>query len=162
MRAGLFRLGTIRSVTQNTSLQSPAAEGAARTRRRLRILVADDERDQVTTLAAILEDEGHDVREVYLGAEVLRMVREFDPDVALIDIGMPGMSGYEVARELRQELGKLRPLLIAVTGWKQSSDRILAKLAGFDHHVAKPFESKTLLDLIAPLAEGDKTSGSGG
>jgi CheY-like chemotaxis protein len=143
-------------------LQSPAAEGAARTRRRLRILVADDERDQVTTLAAILEDEGHDVREVYLGAEVLRMVREFDPDVALIDIGMPGMSGYEVARELRQELGKLRPLLIAVTGWKQSSDRILAKLAGFDHHVAKPFESKTLLDLIAPLAEGNKTSGSGG
>ena len=124
--------------------------------------MADDERDQVTTLAAILEDEGHDVREVYLGAEVLRMVREFDPDVALIDIGMPGMSGYEVARELRQEFGKLRPLLIAVTGWKQSSDRILAKLAGFDHHVAKPFESKTLLDLIAPFAEGNKTSGSGG
>src|SRR5205807_1867872 len=84
------------------------AEGAARGKRKLRILVADDERDQVMTLAAILQDEGHEVREVYRGTEVLRMVRDFDPDIALIDIGMPGMSGYEVARELRQEFGKQR------------------------------------------------------
>ena len=151
------------AVKENESLQSQAAEGAARTRRRLRILVADDERDQVTTLALILQDEGHEVREVYRGSEVLHMVRDFDPDVALIDIGMPGMSGYEVARELRQEFGKLRPLLIAVTGWKQSSDRILARLAGFDFHLAKPFESAALLSLIAPLAEGSKSdSGTGG
>jgi CheY-like chemotaxis protein len=150
-------------VKENESLQSQAAEGAARTQRRLRILVADDERDQVTTLAAILQDEGHEVREVYRGSEVLHMVRDFDPDVALIDIGMPGMSGYEVARELRQEFGKLRPLLIAVTGWKQSSDRILARLAGFDLHLAKPFESAALLALIAPLAQGSKAgSGTGG
>jgi len=150
-------------VKENESLQSQAAEGAARTQRRLRILVADDERDQVTTLALILQDEGHEVREVYRGSEVLHMVRDFDPDVALIDIGMPGMSGYEVARELRQEFGKLRPLLIAVTGWKQSSDRILARLAGFDFHLAKPFESAALLSLIAPLAEGSKSdSGTGG
>ena len=143
-------------MTNNGSLQSPAAQGEARARRRLRILVADDERDQVATLAAILQDEGHEVRECYRGSEVLRMVRGFDPDVALVDIGMPGMSGYEVARELRQELGKERPLLIAVTGWKQSSDRILARLAGFDHHLAKPFESSALLELIAPLASGSK------
>jgi CheY-like chemotaxis protein len=143
-------------VKQDRSVQSATAEGAARGRRRLRIVVADDERDQVTTLAMILQDEGHEVREVYRGAEVLRMVREFDPDVALIDIGMPGMSGYEVARELRQEFGKQRPLLIAVTGWKQSSDKILARLAGFDHHLAKPFESKTLIELIEPLASGTR------
>jgi CheY-like chemotaxis protein len=141
-------------VTNDKRAEMLSAPGAARARRRLRILVADDERDQVTTLAAILQDEGHDVREVYLGAEVLRMVREFDPDVALIDIGMPGMSGYDVARELRAEFGRQRPLLIAVTGWKQSSDKILARIAGFDHHVAKPFESKTLLQLIEPLATG--------
>jgi CheY-like chemotaxis protein len=90
------------------------------------------------------------------------MVREFDPDIALIDIGMPGMSGYEVARELREEFGKERPLLIAVTGWKQSSDRILAKLAGFDHHLAKPFESKALLELIAPYTTAGSASGRGG
>jgi CheY-like chemotaxis protein len=142
------------AVTKDGSLQSQAPQGVARARRRLRIIVADDERDQVTTLAAILQDEGHEVREVYRGSEVLRMVREFDPDIALIDIGMPGMSGYEVARELRQEFGKLRPLLVAVTGWKQSSDRILARLAGFDHHLAKPFESKALLEMIEPVASG--------
>ena len=136
------------------SVRSAAAEGAARAKRKLRILVADDERDQVATLAALLIDEGHEVREVYRGSEVTRMTREFDPDVALIDIGMPGMSGYEVARELRLEFGKRRPLLIAITGWKQSSDRILATLAGFDHHLPKPFDPKALLELIAALGDG--------
>jgi CheY-like chemotaxis protein len=122
-------------------------------RRGLRILVADDERDQVATLALLLADEGHEVREVYRGSEVLRMVRDFDPDVALIDIGMPGMTGYDVAREIRQLFGASRPLLIAITGWKQSSDKILAKLAGFDHHLAKPFDPVGLLALIEPLAK---------
>src|SRR6184192_1551645 len=146
----------IAPVKENESLQSAAAEGAARGKRKLRILVADDERDQVATLAAILQDEGHEVRECYRGAEVMRMVRDFDPDVALIDIGMPGMTGYDVARELRQAYGNARPLLVAVTGWKQSSDKILARLAGFDHHLAKPFETKTLLEIIEPLASGNK------
>ena len=123
-------------------------------RRRLRVLVADDERDQVMTLALLLLDEGHEVREVYRGSEVLRMVRDFDPDVALIDIGMPGMTGYDVAREIRQVFGVGRPLLIAVTGWKQSSDRILARLAGFDHHLAKPFDTPKLLELIESLVTG--------
>ena len=141
-------------MTKNGALQSSTAKEQAHGRRKLRILVADDERDQVATLAALLIDEGHEVREVYRGSEVTRMVREFDPDIALIDIGMPGMSGYEVARELRIEFGKTRPLLIAITGWKQSSDRILARLAGFDHHVAKPFDPTALLELIAPLASG--------
>jgi len=137
-------------------LAAAPGETASRGRRKLRILVADDERDQVATLAAILQDEGHEVRECYRGAEVMRMVRDFDPDVALIDIGMPGMTGYDVARELRQAYGNARPLLVAVTGWKQSSDKILARLAGFDHHLAKPFETKTLLDMIEPLASGTK------
>ena len=141
-------------MANNESLQSSAAEGAARTKRKLRILVADDDRDHVVTLAALLADEGHDVREVYRGSEIMRMVRDFDPDVALIDIGMPGMNGYDAAREIRQEFGKARPMLVAITGWKQSSDRILARLAGFDHHVPKPFDPKTLLELIAPLSSG--------
>jgi len=125
-------------------------QAKAKPKQRLRVLVADDERDSVSMLAFILADEGHEVREVYRGSEVLRLVREFNPDVVLLDIGMPGMSGYDVARELRQEYGPGKPLLIAVTGWKQSSDRILAKLAGFDHHLAKPFESSELLKLLAP------------
>ena len=123
----------------------------SRPRRRLRVLVADDERDSVAMLAVILQSEGHDVREVYRGPEVLRLARDFDPDAVLLDIGMPGMTGYDVARELRHEYGPHRPLLIAVTGWKQSSDRILAQLAGFDHHLAKPFASSDLLKLLEPL-----------
>ena len=148
--------GTIGPVKENQFLAAAPGETASRGRRKLRILVADDERDQVATLAAILQDEGHEVRECYRGAEVMRMVRDFDPDVALIDIGMPGMTGYDVARELRQAYGNARPLLVAVTGWKQSSDKILARLAGFDHHLAKPFETKTLLEIIEPLASGTK------
>jgi CheY-like chemotaxis protein len=138
---------------------TPASESPAHRRRRLRVLVADDERDQVATLAALLLDEGHEVREVFRGSEVLRMVRDFDPDVALIDIGMPGMTGYDVAREIRQIYGKERPLLVAVTGWKKSSDRILATLAGFDHHLAKPFDPGQLFELIEPLASGSAAGG---
>jgi CheY-like chemotaxis protein len=137
-----------------TAATAPLAPG----KRRLRILVADDERDQVATLAMILLDEGHEVREVFRGSEVLRMVRDFDPDVALIDIGMPGMTGYDVAREIRQVYGAGRPLLIAATGWKQSSDKILARLAGFDHHLAKPFDPQALLVLIEPLATGGSSA----
>jgi DNA-binding response OmpR family regulator len=125
---------------------------------RLRVLIADDERDQVATLALLLLEEGYEVREVYRGSEVLRMVSDFDPDVALIDIGMPGMTGYDVAREIRQVFGEERPLLIAVTGWKQSSDKILARLAGFDHHLPKPFDPQALLDLIKPLGSGTKAA----
>jgi len=145
-----------------TRINSPtAAQGARASRRSLRILVADDERDQVATLALLLLEEGHEVREVYRGSEVLRMVQDFDPDVALVDIGMPGMTGYDVAREIRQVYGNGRPLLIAVTGWKQSSDRILAQLAGFNHHLSKPFDPKSLLELIEPLAAGNEASSSG-
>lgn len=118
------------------------------------MLIADDDRDMVATLAAILHDEGHLVREVYRGTEVMRLLAEFDADVALVDIGMPGMSGYDVAREVRHKHGKARPMLVAVTGWKKPSDRILAQLAGFDHHLPKPFEAKTLLALLEPLTGG--------
>jgi len=138
-----------------------ASEGAARraVKGKLRVLIADDDRDMVATLAAILNDEGHTVREVYRGTEVLRLIEQFDPDVALVDIGMPGMSGYDVAREVRETHDK-RPMLIAITGWKKPSDRILARLVGFDHHLPKPFEARELLDLLDPLAASGASSGT--
>jgi len=145
-------------VSEEARLPANAANDPRPGRRPLRILIADDERDQVSTLAAILNHEGHEVREVYRGTEVLRMIANFSPDVALIDIGMPGMSGYDVAREVRAHYGKEGPLLIAVTGWKKPSDRILAQIAGFDHHLGKPFESQQLLELIEPLAAGSARS----
>jgi DNA-binding response OmpR family regulator len=141
--------------------QPAGSEGSSRraTKRKLRVLIADDDRDMVATLAAILNDEGHTVREVYRGTEVLRLIEEFDPDVALIDIGMPGMSGYDVAREVRQTHDK-RPMLVAITGWKKPSDRILARLVGFDHHLPKPFDAKDLLSLLDPLATNVGFSGT--
>ncbi len=132
--------------------RSPKPSAKPRVVKRLRIIVVDDDRDAVLSLAALLQDEGHEVREVYRGSEVLHMVREFDPDVALIDIGMPGMTGYDVAREIRHVFGPGRPKLIAVTGWKKASDRIAAQIAGFDHHLPKPFEAAALLALLAHTA----------
>jgi len=153
MRAARRRATANVRAAQAGSWAGPYDRAVEAQQPKLRILVADDERDQVATLALLLADEGHEVREVYRGSEVLRMVRDFDPDVAMIDIGMPGMTGYDVAREIRQIFGEQRPLLIAITGWKQSSDKILATLAGFDHHVAKPFDPNALLALIEPLAQ---------
>ena len=81
-----------------------------------RVLVADDDKDAVLILTALLRDEGYEVRGVHHGAEVLDAVFNFAPDVVLLDIGMPQMSGYEVARRLRERYGSARPALIAVTG----------------------------------------------
>ena len=120
--------------------------------RSLRIVVADDDRDAVLTLATVLRQEGHDVREVYRGDSVLDLVRDFDADAVLLDIGMPGMTGYDVARRLRERLGSDCPLLIAVTAWKKGADRILGQIAGFDHYLTKPYSMDELLDILAAHA----------
>ena len=117
-----------------------------------RILVADDDKDAVLSLTMLLREEGYEVRGVYRGAEVLQAVFNFAPDVVLLDIGMPQMSGYDVARTLRERYGSARPALIAVTGRAGVSDRQQALAAGFEHHVAKPYEPRALLALLAQLA----------
>jgi len=125
--------------------------------RPLRVLIVDDEKDTVLTLMALVRSDGHESRGAANAAEVWRCVDDFDPDVVLLDIGLPDRSGYEVARELRQRFGEERPKLIAVTGWNKGSDRILAQIAGFDHHVGKPYDPSALLALIAGLApSGEK------
>ena len=117
-----------------------------------RILVADDDEDTVITLTALLRDEGYQVRGVHRGTEVLQAIFQFAPDVVLLDIGMPQMTGYDVARTLRERYGSARPALIAVTGRAADSDRQQARAAGFEHHVAKPYEPRALLELIGQLA----------
>ncbi|TMH71523.1 MAG: response regulator [Betaproteobacteria bacterium] len=114
----------------------------------LRVLVADDDKDAVASLMLLLQEEGHEVRGVYSGLAVLDKVRDFGPDVVLLDIGMPHISGYEVARALRERYASARPLLIAITGHSKPTDRTLAQLAGFDHHFAKPYDPKALLALL--------------
>jgi CheY-like chemotaxis protein len=122
----------------------------------LRVLVADDDRDGALTLSTLLQLEGYAVLTVHGGQEALDATRDFKPHVVLLDIGMPKITGYEAARRLRQRYGDDCPVLIAVTGWKQASDKILANLAGFDHHVAKPYEPAELMKLLSVLEPGRK------
>ena len=117
-----------------------------------RILVADDDEDAVLSLTLLLREEGYAVRGVYRGSEVLQAVFNFAPDVVLLDIGMPQMTGYDVARTLRERYGSARPALIAVTGRSGKTDRQQALAAGFEHHVTKPYEPRALLALLAQLA----------
>lgn len=117
-----------------------------------RVLVADDDQDTLLTLTTLLRDEGYEARGVQCGADVLQAVFNFAPDVVLLDIGMPQMSGYEVARTLRERYGSARPALIAVTGRSGSVDRQQARAAGFEYHVAKPYDPRELLSLIGRLA----------
>ncbi|HJV10175.1 MAG TPA: response regulator [Burkholderiales bacterium] len=117
-----------------------------------RVLVADDDEDTLLTLTTLLRDEGYEARGVQCGADVLQAVFNFAPDVVLLDIGMPQMSGYEVARTLRERYGSARPALIAVTGRSGSFDRQQARAAGFEYHVAKPYDPRELLGLIGRLA----------
>jgi two-component system CheB/CheR fusion protein len=118
----------------------------------LRIIVADDDRDTVWTLSTILRDEGHAVQGVHRGEDLLRAARFLRPDVAVIDLAMPGMSGYAVAQELRTLFYPERPpLLIAISGtWLHGSDRMLAQHIGFDHHLAKPCHPRELVAILAP------------
>lgn len=125
----------------------------------LRMLIADDDRDTAMTLAMVLRDEGHEVHTTLRGDEVLDSCRLLRPDVVIIDINMPGMSGYAVARELRERHGTLAPLLIAISGvWTRTSDRLVGTAVGFDHYLLKPCEPREVLRLIEPLRSGEADS----
>jgi signal transduction histidine kinase len=116
---------------------------------RRRILVADDNRDAAESLAMLLELAGHEVRVAHLGRAALSVAQVFRPDTALLDIGMPDMSGYDVAQTLRREPWAASIRLIALTGWGQESDRRRALDAGFDHHLIKPVDPDKLAALIS-------------
>jgi signal transduction histidine kinase/CheY-like chemotaxis protein len=116
--------------------------------RRRRILIADDNRDSAETLAALLRMEGHEVTSVHDGPVALSVFGQIKPDVALLDIGMPGLTGYEVARRMRQSSAAEPLTLIAITGWGQDVDKERAFAAGFDHHLTKPVDPHRLAELL--------------
>jgi PAS domain S-box-containing protein len=121
---------------------------AARTARR--VLIADDNRDGAESLAMILELSGHEVLTAHTGPEAFQMAAQHRPHVAILDIGMPGLSGYEVAQQIRREAWGVNITLIAVTGWGQEDDKRQAQRAGFDHHLTKPVDPVMLEELLAP------------
>jgi len=132
-------------------------EGAAERRnaaRALRIIVADDERDQIDTLCTLLRAEGHHVYAVQNGREVLPAVRMLRPDALILDISVPGMSGFAVAQQVRHSFVDVRrPLMIAISGvWTDASDKLIARQVGFDHYLEKPCPPNELLRLLTPIS----------
>jgi CheY-like chemotaxis protein len=114
-----------------------------------RILVVDDNHDSADSLALLLRGEGYTVDIAYDGAEAIRLADASRPNVVLLDIQMPKLSGYDIVRELRRYERAPRPLLIAVSAWGQESDKLAARQAGFDHHLTKPVDPAALLQLLA-------------
>jgi len=114
------------------------------------ILVADDSEDAVESLAMLLEFEGHDVVVAHDGHAALNAAERVRPHIAILDIGMPGATGYEVASRIRQAPWGQDMLLIAATGWGQDEDRRRALAAGFDHHLTKPMDATALVASFGP------------
>jgi CheY-like chemotaxis protein len=124
------------------------ADAAAESHGR-RILLADDNVDFAQSLGELLEARGHDVRIAHDGADALKTAAEFNPEIAFVDIGMPKVHGYEVARRMRADQSTAGCVLVAVTGWGQENDRRRAREAGFDRHLVKPVdpvEIESILD----------------
>jgi PAS domain S-box-containing protein len=138
----------------NSSAPAPEAVFAAAARRQLRLLVADDNVDAAQSLASMFALQGHMTRVAHSGKQAIDMARDFSPEVAFLDIGMPEMNGYETARAMRTLAGMEGSVLVALTGWGNESDRILSKQAGFDHHLTKPADGATIDRLLDEIALG--------
>lgn len=114
-----------------------------------RVLVADDNEDAGESLAMLLRLDGHEVQVTNNGTDAVALFDQTQPDVVILDIGMPGLSGYEVAGRIRERDAGKEAMLIAVTGWGQQADKARASEAGFDHHFTKPVEPEALSALLA-------------
>jgi CheY-like chemotaxis protein len=136
---------TVRLPLSATLGEAPPAQAQMQA---LRVLVADDNADALESLALLLEVCGHEVRKASDGQETLQAVTAWRPDVALLDIGMPLLDGYEVARRIRGEPWGAQLFLVAVSGWGQSEDRQRATDAGFDLHFRKPIGLPTLEGIL--------------
>jgi CheY-like chemotaxis protein len=135
-------------------LDLPSATGAT-----LAILVIDDNRDAADSLAALLRTFGHTVDVSYDGKTALNLYEARSPKVVLLDIGLPDVSGYDIAQHIRQAAGGDNVLLIAITGWAQADVKSAAAAAGFDHHLAKPVDIDALLQLLSAYPRGGRSDG---
>jgi CheY-like chemotaxis protein len=133
----------LETVEQPRWMEKPAETGGAR----YRILIVDDNRDSADMLGVMLGLKGHTVQAVYDGSATFEVGATFAPDVVLLDLGMPRPDGFEVCRRLRKQPWGAHALVIAVTGWGQTSDRRRTREAGFDDHLVKPLEP-TALDAV--------------
>jgi CheY-like chemotaxis protein/two-component sensor histidine kinase len=145
------RLPCISEVVHHAALQPPptASRGGKR------VLVVDDNADAAESIAVLLEIEGHEVKAVTDAMQALSCLETFAPHVAIIDIGLPGMNGYELAAGIRSNRTLPKPLLIALTGYGQAEDFDRSRDAGFDHHFVKPAELRAIQAAIDGLEDDD-------
>ncbi|MGH7858871.1 MAG: ATP-binding protein [Candidatus Binatia bacterium] len=148
--------GTERREGPEVAVAGSPSSPVAPVARALRVLVVDDNLDAAESLSAVLELAGHRVEAAHDGPGALETAKRFQPDVVLLDIGLPGMDGYEVARELRRLRLPAKPLLVALTGYGQDEDRRLAREAGFDQHWTKPVAPEAVEDLLARCRKSAK------
>jgi CheY-like chemotaxis protein len=129
------------------------AKGRSEPKGKSRILVVDDNIDTVKGMEILLRLSGHDVRTAQSGPQALEQARLHLPHFILLDIGLPGMNGYEVAKQLRAEEWGKNALIVAVSGYGQEEDRQRTKAAGFDYHLVKPISYDELHTLLRPTSE---------
>jgi PAS domain S-box-containing protein len=129
-----------------------AVADATTGRSRLKVLVVDDNADLAEVLAMVVEGLGHNVRKAFDGRTAISAATAYRPDVVLLDLGLPVMSGIDVARQLRQQPETAHALLVALTGWGQAEDRARTREAGFDHHLTKPADPSAIADLLSRCA----------
>jgi PAS domain S-box-containing protein len=123
---------------------------------KLRLLVVDDNRDSVDSLSVLLRLMGNEVRMAFDGVEAVDVAGEYRPDVVLLDVGLPRRNGYDAARLIRSEPWGRDIVLIALTGWGQDQDRRRSREAGFDHHLVKPVDPRSLMQLLADVTSANR------
>jgi CheY-like chemotaxis protein len=116
-----------------------------------KILVADDDQDSAESLAMLLQMMGHEVRSALNGLEAVAVAAAFEPDLIVLDIGMPGLDGYEVCRRIRQQPWAHTVVIAALTGWTRDEDRHRSQEAGFNHYLVKPVDPQALADLVGRI-----------
>jgi len=131
---------------------SPITETGQPTTQSLRVLVVDDNEDTVLSFSMLLKASGHDIRTAHDGPTAVQAAIDYRPDVVLLDIGLPGLNGYEVAKRIRQHPVLKNVVLVALTGYGQESDRQTSLLAGFDHHLVKPARLEQLKQILATVS----------
>jgi len=127
---------------------APSSQRAEEREGGRRVLIADDNNDAAESLAVLLRLDGHDVAVANDGETALQLFKRTTPDVALLDIGMPHVDGYELARQIRAHSAGSQVLLVAITGWSQEEDVERSREAGFNYHLTKPVEPDAVATLL--------------
>jgi CheY-like chemotaxis protein len=140
------RLAVLPAPTDSPAADAPAPAAVDAIARR--VLVVDDSPDAAESLAMLVEFEGHEVYQAHDGAEAVRTAERVRPDIVLMDIGLPVLSGYEACRRLRAQAWGAAIVIVALTGWGQEEDRERSRAAGFDLHLVKPVDRDDLLRVV--------------